>query len=304
MITRSIDVIIPTQAGAKRGRLLIRAIDSVVSQEHIRAVPVVVVNGDQYDRTVLATLAARTDIRLIRVQQPGLFNARRVGFEAVRTEFFATLDDDDAFLPGALSRRLGVIASDKTIDWVVSNGIFVRPEGEVPFIPDVDAARRDPFGTLLEYCWLSSAGNLFRTASFQGSLFDAVRSMDLTYIAFGMLASGRRLAFLDEPTFRYFYYPDSLSKDDCYTLPAAEAIRAMMALPVPSWVRAQLARKHRMAMHDVADHYRRKGDRRKAWVAHLRSLAGLREFLRYAAFTRKLLPMSGPGCLVPLPPSR
>jgi glycosyltransferase involved in cell wall biosynthesis len=285
----SVEVIIPTLCGLKKAHLLKRAIDNIVAQEGVKAVPIVVVNGARFDPALLAQLKARSDIRLIQLEAGGLFQARRVGCEAVRTEFFAIHDDDDILLPGALARRLDVFRTDEKTDWVVTNGTFVWPDREEPFIPDVAAVRRDPYGTLLDHCWLCSAGNLFRTFAITPDIFDAVRSMDLTYIAFRLLAEGKKLALIDEATFKYFYYPDSLSKENEYNLQAAKAIHAMMQLRVPGWVRRGLGRKYRRAMHDVASHYCGRGAVREAWAAHLRSVAGLPEFFHYIAFTRKLL---------------
>lgn len=293
-----IDVIIPTLCDARRGPLLLRAIDSVVSQDGVAAMPVVVVNGARFDPVLLAQLEARDDLRLVRIAEPNLFRARRAGFGSLRTAFFATLDDDDVFLPGALQHRLAVLQADPACDWVVTNGVFAAPDGERPYIADIAAVRRDPYGTLLDYCWLCSAGNLFRRTAVRADIFDATRSMDLTYIAFRLLAEGRKVAFTDEPTFRYFSSPDSTSKQDFYNLPTAEAIATMMALPLPGWVRRGLARKYRRAMHDVANYHLDKGQIVKAWTAHLRSLAGLPEVFRYAAFTRKLL--AGPRRARPL----
>jgi glycosyltransferase involved in cell wall biosynthesis len=285
----TIEVIIPTLCDSKRGPLLLRAIDSVVSQDGVHGLPVVVVNGSRFDPAYLDRLRQRSDIRLIQIPEPSLFLARRRGFDALRGEVFAILDDDDIFLPGALKRRLEVLQTDPTCDWVVTNGVFVAPNGEQPFIPDIEAARRDPFGTLLDHCWLCSAGNLFRRSAVAADIFDATRSMDLTYIAFRLLAEGRKVVFVDDSTFRYFYYPDSTSKQDDYNLPAAEAIQTMMALPVPGWVRRGLAGKYRRAMHDIASYHYCRGEMGSAWQAHLRSLGGVPEFFRYAAFTRKLL---------------
>lgn len=285
----TIEVIIPTLCDTKRGPLLLRAIDSVVAQEGVHGLPVVALNGSRFDPAYLERLKQRSDIRLIQIPEPSLFLARRRAFESLRGDVFAILDDDDVFLPGALKRRLEALQANPGYDWVVTNGVFVAPDGEQPFIPDVEAARRDPFGTLLDHCWLCSAGNLFRRSAVAADIFDATRSMDLTYIAFRLLAEGHKVLFLEDSTFRYFYYPDSTSKQDSYNLPAAEAIATMIALPLPGWVRRGLAAKYRRAMHDMASHYLGKGQIIKAWAAHLRSLAGMPEFFRYLVFTRKLL---------------
>jgi glycosyltransferase involved in cell wall biosynthesis len=284
-----IDVIIPTRCDLPRRDLLLRAIDCVIGQEGVEARPIVVVNGPRYLPDLVEQLRARTDMALVQIDAPSVFAARRAGFAEVRSEYFAILDDDDLFLPGSLARRLDALRADRSADWVVSNGIFVSPDGLVPYIPDLDAVRRDPYGTLLEYCWLCSAGNLFRTSVFKPDIFDAVRSMEITYIAFRLLAEGRRPVFLDEQTFKYFYYPDSLSKMASYTLLAYETIDTMQRLPLPGWVRSRLAQKYRRAMHDLSDYQHNRGEVRAAWMSHLRSMAGRPECFRYAGFTRKLV---------------
>jgi glycosyltransferase involved in cell wall biosynthesis len=284
-----IDVIIPTICDQQRGPLLMRAIDHIVGQEGVAARPIVVVNGSRVDPCTFAALAARRDIHLIRLETGDVCLARRTGFEVVRSEFFAIHDDDDILLPGALARRLRTLRDDPRVDWVASNGTFVWPDREVPYIPSVDAVRRDPFGTLLDHCWLCSAGNLFRTAAMHARVFDSVPSMDITYIALRLLAEGKKLALIDEPTFKYFYYPTSVSRQDHYGLAAPEAIRMMMALPVPAWVRRGLAGKYRRAMHDIAAHAWMRGALREAWLAHLRSMAGFPEFFLFLSFTRRLL---------------
>jgi len=288
-----IDVVIPTICDQQRAPLLMRAIDHVLSQDGVAARPIVVVNGSRVDAGALAALQARRDIHLIRIEQGNLFLARRTGFGAVRAEFFAIHDDDDFLLPGSLARRLKAFRDDPTVDWVAANGWFVKDGHEAPYIPSVEAVRRDPYGTLLDHCWLCSAGNLFRTAAINADIFDGVPSMDITYIALRLLAEGKKLALIDEPTFKYFYYPTSLSKQDHYNLAAAQAIRTMMTLPVPGWVRRGLARKYRRAMHTLAAYHQTHGALGDAWAAHLHSIAGFPEFFRFLAFTRKLLPLFG-----------
>jgi glycosyltransferase involved in cell wall biosynthesis len=288
-----IDVVIATMCEKKRADLLVRAIDHIVAQEGVKARPIVVCNGNRFDAGLVGQLRARSDILFIQLEAPGVFQARRTGFEAVTSAFFAIHDDDDFLLPGALARRLAAIRGDDKADWVVTDGTFVWPDHEVPYIPSIENVRRDPFGTLLDHCWLCSAGNLFRTSAIKPDLFDSVPSMEITYIAFRLLAEGRMPVLLDAPTFRYFFYPDSLSKKDHYNLAAAQALRVMMDLPVPGWVRRGLGRKYRQAMHDVADNHIVHGRWREAWAAHLRSMAGLPELFRYFPFTRKLLAASG-----------
>ena len=120
----------------------------------MKARPIVVCNGNRFDAGLVGQLRARSDILFIQLEAPGVFQARRTGFEAVTSAFFAIHDDDDFLLPGALARRLAAIRGDDKADWVVTDGTFVWPDHEVPYIPSIENVRRDPFGTLLDHCML------------------------------------------------------------------------------------------------------------------------------------------------------
>ena len=100
-----VSVIIPTLASAQRAAPLQRAIGSIrlASRE---AVPIlVVVNGPHFDPALCQWLLAQPDVRFQYQSVPSSPLAVWRGRQAVRTEFFATLDDDDELLPGTLDAR-------------------------------------------------------------------------------------------------------------------------------------------------------------------------------------------------------
>src|SRR5438094_105821 len=111
----------PTLARAERASALIRAIESVVSQQGALGIPLVVVNGPFASAELRERLARRRDIRVITREEAGLPLALKTGRAAVDTSYFAVLDDDDELLPGALITRLQAL-DEAAADVVVTSG--------------------------------------------------------------------------------------------------------------------------------------------------------------------------------------
>src|SRR5882672_2521556 len=96
----------PTLASPERISGLIRAIDSVVSQQGARGIPLVIVNGPFATAEVRQHLAQRRDICVVTLEEASLPLALKTGRAAVDAPYFTVLDDDDELLPGALVTRL------------------------------------------------------------------------------------------------------------------------------------------------------------------------------------------------------
>jgi glycosyltransferase involved in cell wall biosynthesis len=99
-----VSTIIPT---TRRPNLLIRAINSVLTQTMSNLEVIIVVDGPNPE-TIMA-LRELTDSRLRVIQNevpsgPGL--ARNMGVAAARGPWIAFLDDDDEWLPHKLERQL------------------------------------------------------------------------------------------------------------------------------------------------------------------------------------------------------
>ena len=139
-----VSVIMPTCALASRAAFIHRALNSVLSQQSVRVVPIVVVNGQSGDPDLLRSLTTDRRIRTVRREEASLPNALIAGREAVDTEWFSALDDDDEYLPGTLAARVRTLRAEVTCDTVVSNG-YVRYGGTDRLHPhDLGAVERTP----------------------------------------------------------------------------------------------------------------------------------------------------------------
>ena len=145
-----ISVLMVTLCQSERRQVLLRAIDSIIGQEGVKAVPVIVVNGDRYDPSLLDELKQRPDISVLYQREASIFLARRLARESIDSAFFSMIDDDDEYLPGGLATRLDVLRADPRAAAIIGNGLVVAPDGTTPLLADVVAIRRDPIAALME----------------------------------------------------------------------------------------------------------------------------------------------------------
>lgn len=277
-----VNVIIPTLAEARRADALWRAIDGVLKQTGVSAIPIVVVNGSRFDPNVLARLRELKDIRLQEEARGGLIYAMGVGRRLVEAPFFSFLDDDDEYLPHALETRVKAMRSDERIDAVISNGY--RFDGSVRSVSasNLKMAASDPLGSLLENNWLTSCGGLYRTDRLSAEFFsDTTEFAEWTYLAF-KLCLNHKIAFVESPSYIIHDTAGSLSKSVNYSTALAGVMKRVLDLPLPPKARNSVGRKYGAALHDLSTHYLGTGQRYAAWKCHIRSLrqpGGLRFFL-------------------------
>jgi len=287
-----ISVLMVTLCQTERRDVLLRAVESIVSQEGVNATPVIVVNGNRYDPSLLAALKRRQDVRVIYQEKPSIFFARRLARESIDSPYFAMIDDDDEFLPNGLKTLLDSLRMDPQAATAVGNGLVVAPDGITPAHTDVDAIRRDPIASLMERNWLATAGGLFRTEAVTPDYFNTtLQTNDLTYLAF-RLALEKRIVFVEEMTFRKTYSPDSISLTDDWNLRALGTLKIMLDRPMPTRVRRLLRIKVGRTLHGFSEYHRRRREPGPAWRMHLRSLVEPSGFRRYGLYTRKLLAAS------------
>jgi hypothetical protein len=281
----------PTLARSRRAASLRAALLSVLSQQGVRAVPIVVVNGAERDPDIIAELSRRTDLRLTLLPKPDLPGALRAGRALVDTPWFAELDDDDLLLPGALRRRLDCLrdGSDADADVVVSNGIVRNGATDHLLLDDTAGIGREPLAALARLNWLAPGGALFRTAAVPVPMFEALpRFLEWTTLAV-RLATACRLKFLDEPTFvHHENTPDSLWHSPACTLGLPEAMRLLLREQMPPALRQRVRERLAGACHAAARVELHGGRADRAWRLHLQSLAA-RGGWRYLAFTGPLL---------------
>ena len=102
-------------------RFLAEALDSVLEQEGVPDLDVVVVDDGSTDRTpeILAGYGDR--IRVVRQENAGVAAARNTGLAAAGGEFVAFQDADDIWMPGKLRMQLDCFEADPTLDLCVGH---------------------------------------------------------------------------------------------------------------------------------------------------------------------------------------
>jgi glycosyltransferase involved in cell wall biosynthesis len=304
----SVSVIMPTEARPERAESLRRALQSVLSQEGVHPVPIVVVNGQSAHPPLVDELARSRDVHLIRLPAADLPGALRAGRDQVATPYFAELDDDDELLPGALAMRVEALQARADVDAVVTRGFVDHHGRREPNVADLEGAQADPLRALLDHNWLTPCAGLFRTATVGPQYFaDIPAYLEWTYIGL-RLSLERRILFSNRLT--WVYRADtvrSLSKSRAYVLLQPAAVERLLSLPVPPDVRARLEQRLHGALHAAAALELDAGNLRAAWRWHLRSLARAGGW-RYALYTRRLAAalLRSPGargwlCGLPIP---
>lgn len=282
-------MIVPTTALAARRPHIWRAIDSILAQTGVRAVPTVIVNGPARDPDLTRELVADGRLRVHVVEEGGLANALQVGRRLVDASWFAELDDDDVLLPDALASRVEALAQSDGHDCVVTNG-YRREHGEDTLnIADMSMVQRDPLRAFWDRNWLLPGSYLCRTDRVGSDLFDGMpESLECSYIAL-RLAIGYRVTFLQSPTVIWnAHTPDSLSKSREWILSHSRAHECFLELDLPAHSRRKVLERIASDFHAASDLFLREGDWREAWRWHLRCL-GRHGGYRYLPYTRKLL---------------
>jgi len=286
-----VTIIIPTTCEARRGAVLWRAIDSILSAADEPPNILLVVNGVRYDASLLERLRADVRLQVIYESVGSLPRALRIGRDAVRTDYFGFLDDDDEYLNGAVSVRRRILDEHADVDVVVCNGLREQHGQDCLFLPDFAALQQQPLQAMTKANWLASCGAMYRSARVPSDYFDErFKYLEWTLLGF-KLGATRRLAFVDKATFRINDTPDSLSKSEAYEISQAQVLEEILRLPLPGDVQRAVRRKLGAAHHTLSDHYRSRGQWRKAWAHHLQSLR-LPGGAAYLGYSRRLFGMS------------
>jgi glycosyltransferase involved in cell wall biosynthesis len=286
---RAVSVIMPTRALCERAPLLRRAIESVLAQEGVDVIPLVIVNGLDSHPPLLSELCANRRLRIVTLEEADLPNALRVGRDMVDTAWFTELDDDDLLLPGALSDRIRVLEEGPELDGVVTNGLRRSVAGDALHINDMLSVQQNPLRSLFQYNWLLPGAWLCRTDSVGPQLFEGMpRFLECTYLAI-RLATGYRIKFLDLPTVVWHEdTPFSESKSTRCMLGQAAALRRILQLDLPLDVQVGFRARVLASCHHNARIYLEQGNLKMAWCWHFQSLQG-RNGWRYLFFSYRLL---------------
>ena len=260
----------------------------------MRAIPIVIANGEHVHPDVIEGLRRRSDIRLSLSAETSLPMALKQGRRLVDTEYFAELDDDDQLLPGALKIRLRSFCADPAADMVITRGIRRLMGTDVASANSLDYARSDPLISILKDNWFYSGSALFRSQAIDGEYFkDIPAYLEWTYLGV-LIALKRKIAFIDDLTF--IHNEDnsfSISKTRAHELGQPMALRRLLEIDLPPAARKLVMRKMAAAFHACSEIALTDHDFAMAWKYHLQSLRVLYG-LKYISYTRHLItPFNG-----------
>lgn len=159
-----ISIIIPTR---NRAALLIRAIDSVLTQTYTDFEIVVVIDGQ--DDITESQLRVRNfpGVRVLVLQEPsGGCVARNAGIQAARGEYVALLDDDDEWLPSKLERQMSYLTQSNQTCLVCTRYIDRNAYSEM-VQPTAKPLKDQPISDYLfaEVSWLGFRGGFLQTST-------------------------------------------------------------------------------------------------------------------------------------------
>jgi len=282
-----ITVIVPTTAELHRKEGLLNAIESIISQEAVRAIPLVVINGNKFDKSLKQYLFSRTDIFCFYLDEGNVTSARFFAVQNVDTDFYAFLDDDDIYLKSSLITRLRPMLSNKEIGLTVANGYRKGLADRVLLRFDEKLFNTNPLAALLTLPWLCSCSGLFRKSLVDETMFrPKYEYQEWTYMAF-ILSQKTRISFINKPTFLINRTPGSLSSS-----PKMETCRArLMEEIATSGISKELSRKFIVkkyaALHMASALYIKNKSPRLAWKYHLLCLLSFNG-IKYITFTYHL----------------
>jgi glycosyltransferase involved in cell wall biosynthesis len=286
-----ISVIIPTTCEEGRWASLQRAIASVGTQQGVEVRMIVVVNGDRVAPHCLSQLRAMPNMTVLNQALGSAPLAQRLGRQAVQTEYFCFLDDDDEYLPGGLWHRVQPMLADASLAFTASNGYRALDGRDRLAVQRSSAIATGPLEALCDENWLSSCGGLYRSAAVGADYFDNPAPFyEWTYLAY-KLARALPMAWVDAPTFRINDTPSSLSKSGAFRASEAQVLERILALGLPETAARPLRLKIGRTYHGLASESIDQGRPGPAWRYHIKSLRQPGGW-RYLLYTRKLLAMA------------
>lgn len=285
-----ITVIVPTLASKSRAAQIKRCVQSIRDSSIDPIKIVVIVNGNRHDAAVVDWLRVQPDIQFEAIPTPSLPNAVLRGRELVATEYFATLDDDDEYLPGSSDLKLAALKAQPDADLVVTNSYRCVDGSDNILFADFKSILPDPLASLFRIAWLNSGNALYRSSSVQSPYFaNFYPYFEWTWLAYQLAMSHKKIHAIDAPCHRYNVTPGSLSASNAQRDAYLGLYERMLSLNPPPQVSRIIRKRMAEAWHDRSADALARGARREALVSHLRSLS-LPGGLRYLTYTRRLVP--------------
>ena len=288
-VAPAVSVIIPTLGLRERADSLRAAIRSALEQAGVTTTVIVVLNGPGRDPKVERELRDNVRVTLVVRDTGGIPAALAAGRAEVRTPWFATLDDDDLYLPNALLLRVRALEKRPECAAAFTNGYLRSGMNDVLHVKGNRRIGDDPVHAMLDGNWCLPGSWLCRSAMVDGSVFeDMPKHLECTYFALH-IATEHPIVWIDAPTVIYSVgSPAADSQTRAFVIGQVRALRRIIQLDLPDDVRHAYRMRIASAYHSAAEHERRAGALLAACRWHVGSLLQPAGW-RYAPFTRHLL---------------
>jgi glycosyltransferase involved in cell wall biosynthesis len=285
----AVSVIIPTLGLRERAGSLRAAIGSALEQAGVTPTVIVVLNGSRQDPEVERELRDNVRVTLVVRDARGIPAAIAAGRAQVRTPWFATLDDDDLYLPDALSLRVRALESRPDCAAAFTNGYIRNGTRDEPHVQGAHRIDADPVRAMLDGNWCLPGSWMCRSAMVGADVFeDMPMHLECTYFAL-RVATEHPIVWLDAPTVVYNVgSPAADSQTRAFVLGQVRALRRIIQLDLPDDVRHAYRMRIASAYHAAAEHERESGALLSACRWHIGSLLQPAGW-RYASFTRHLV---------------
>jgi glycosyltransferase involved in cell wall biosynthesis len=285
----AVSVIIPTLGLRERATSLRAAICSALEQAGVSTTVIVVLNGSKRDPKVERELRDNVRITLVVRDEGGIPAALAAGRAAVQTPWFATLDDDDLYLPNALLLRVRSLEKRPECAAAFTNGYIRTGMNDVLHVKGNRRIGDDPARAMLDGNWCLPGSWLCRSAMVGAEVFeDMPNHLECTYFAL-RVATEHPIAWIDAPTVIYNEgSPSADSQTRAFVLGQVRALRRIIQLDLPADVRHAYRMRIASAYHSAAEHERKSGALLAACRWHIGSLLQPAGW-RYASFTRHLV---------------
>lgn len=270
-----VSVIIPTACEVVRAQSLKKSIKSVVDQVGMNVEIIVVVNGSRYDEELLTYLELDPNLKVVKIAEGNVSAARYAGIVHSSGDYFGFLDDDDEFLPGAISKRLSVLQEDESIDIVVTNGFecVCGLDGLMVTLGQLEI-NQGPAESFLKQNWFASPASLFRRKAVDVECFNIRhRYFEWSYLFFVLFSEGKVFFFDNSITYRYYKDTgNSASKSEDYERAYPLVLEDLCRLQLPPRVLYRLRNKYIIALNSLSNSYLRSGHGYMALKIHIKCL--------------------------------